>query len=55
MPPNRAYWCKYLADWVSVKKKWGLAMDIKEVDAIKKGRPRIHPTGKASNHPDGLS
>ena len=38
MPPNRSYWCKYLADWVSVKKKWGLAMDIKEVDAIKKGR-----------------
>jgi len=38
MPPNRAYWCQYLADWVSVKKKWGLAMDIKEVDAIKKGR-----------------
>ena len=38
MPPNRAYWCQYLADWVSVKKKWGLAMDIKEVNAIKKGR-----------------
>ncbi len=38
MPPNRSYWCQYLADWVAVKKKWGLAMDIKEVDAIKKGR-----------------
>ena len=34
----RLCWCQYLAGWVSVKKKWGLAMDIKEVDAIKKGR-----------------
>jgi len=38
LPPNRAYWCQYLADWVSVKKKWGLAMDSKEADVIGKGR-----------------
>jgi len=38
MPPNRSYWCKYIEDWVSVKKKWGLAMDQDEVEAIKEGR-----------------
>jgi len=38
MPPNRSYWCQYIEDWVSVKKKWGLSMDQAEVDAVKKGR-----------------
>ncbi len=38
MPPNRSYWCQYLEDWMSVKKKWELSVDQAEVDAIKKGR-----------------
>jgi len=38
MPPNRSYWCQYLEDWMSVKKKWELSVDQAEVDVIKKGR-----------------
>jgi len=38
MPPSRSYWCQYIKDWVSVKKKWGLSMDQAEVDAVKTGR-----------------
>ncbi len=37
LPPNRSYWCKYLEDWVSVKRKWGLSMDTDEVAAVQKG------------------
>lgn len=37
MPPNRTYWCKYLNDWVAIKKKWALTVDQAEVDALKVG------------------
>ncbi len=37
MPPNRAYWCSYLGDWIAVKMRWELAIDQAEADAIKKG------------------
>lgn len=37
MPPNRAYWCAYLARWVAVKVKWGLALDPEEYRAVRAG------------------
>ena len=37
MPPNRAYWCEYLDEWIAVKRKWELSMDQQEADAIKTG------------------
>ena len=24
LPPNRAYWCTYLNDWIAIKRDWGL-------------------------------
>lgn len=30
MPPNRGDWCRYIADWVAVKARWGLTMDESE-------------------------
>ena len=35
MPPLRSYWCTYLADWISVKARWGLSMDQSEFGRIK--------------------
>ncbi len=37
MPPNRAYWCQYLSNWVEIKRLWALTMDQREADAVKKG------------------
>jgi len=37
LPPNRAYWCTYLTEWVAIKQKWQLTMDQAEVDAVKEG------------------
>ena len=37
MPPNRAYWCTYLNDWVEIKRRWTLTMDQAEADAISNG------------------
>lgn len=36
MPPNRKDWCRYLADWVAVKSRWGLTMDQSEHARISK-------------------
>lgn len=36
MPPNRADWCRYIADWVAVKVRWGLTMDRSEHGRINK-------------------
>jgi hypothetical protein len=33
-PPNRGAWCAYVADWISVKVKWGLSADRAEVVAL---------------------
>jgi len=35
IPKNSAYLCTYLADWVAVKKQWGLSMDTSEWGRIK--------------------
>ena len=37
LPPNRAYWCTYLTDWIAIKREWGLSMDQAEADTIRKG------------------
>ena len=37
LPPNRAHWCTYLAEWVEIKRRWYLAMDQAEANAIRKG------------------
>lgn len=37
MPPNRAYWCKYLADWVLIKLNYSLSIDHQEMLALQKG------------------
>jgi len=35
MPSTNVNTCAYLSNWVSVKKKWGLAMDQREFTAVK--------------------
>ena len=37
MPPNRAYWCEYLENWVKIKQNYGLSIDRVERDALKFG------------------
>lgn len=37
MPPNRAYWCSYLNDWIAIKRRWDLAMDENEAAHTRKG------------------
>ena len=34
-PPNRAAWCLYAADWVTVKLRWGLSVDAAELRALR--------------------
>jgi hypothetical protein len=34
-PPNRASWCLYAADWITVKVRWGLTADEAEVTALR--------------------
>jgi hypothetical protein len=34
LPPLSAYRCRYLADWVAIKARWGLSVDSKEKSAI---------------------
>ncbi len=34
LPPDLAARCEYLADWVSVKARWGLSIDRREYDAV---------------------
>ena len=34
MPPRAAFACRYLAEWVAVKARWGLSVDQAEHDAI---------------------
>jgi Protein of unknown function (DUF1524) len=36
LPPNQAYQCTYLADWVAIKARWGLSMDESEYGRIRK-------------------
>jgi hypothetical protein len=34
MPPNLGFYCAYVNAWLAVKRKWGLAVDQQEADAI---------------------
>lgn len=34
LPPDRGYWCRYVADWVGVKLRWNLAINLAEHDRI---------------------
>jgi hypothetical protein len=34
MPTNKAYTCEYIANWVSVKVRWSLTVDLKEKSAL---------------------
>jgi hypothetical protein len=35
MPPNKAYHCQYITNWISIKIRWSLSVDEKELLAIK--------------------
>jgi len=35
-PPNRAYWCRYAQDWVTVKHYWRLSVTSTEKTALEK-------------------
>lgn len=52
LPPNRAYWCTYLNDWIAVKREWGLSMDQIEADTIRKGL-RVCGKYEKRDHIDG--
>ena len=34
MPTNKAYYCEYIANWVSIKVRWALSIDAKEKTAL---------------------
>lgn len=34
-PARRAAWCRYAADWISVKEEWGLTVTASEVAALR--------------------
>lgn len=45
LPTNKAYQCTYLANWVSIKVRWSLTVDEKELTAIKSVKcPKIKIT-----------
>jgi len=33
-PPNRDYWCQYARDWQATKRRWNLAMTVREAAAV---------------------
>lgn len=35
-PPNRAYWCQYAIDWITVKNSWQLTATESEATALKR-------------------
>lgn len=35
MPPLQSAWCRYLADWISIKARWQLSMDESEAGRIR--------------------
>ena len=34
VPTNKSYVCEYIANWVSIKARWGLSIDAKEKTAL---------------------
>jgi hypothetical protein len=47
MPTNTGYWCTYLFDWVEVKYRWQLAVDVAEKQAISQDLARCPEDGFA--------
>lgn len=43
LPPLATYRCMYLANWVSIKVRWSLAMDEAEFAAVKSGLANCRP------------
>lgn len=43
-PPNRAAWCRYASDWITVKARWNLTADQAEATAL---RNMLHGCGAA--------
>ncbi len=53
-PDERAGWCKYAADWVSVKNRWQLTVTTAEVDALRGMLDTCtHPDSWGLAGPDG--
>ncbi|WP_029394069.1 HNH endonuclease family protein [Streptomyces sp. TOR3209] len=40
MPPAEANWCEYARDWVAVKTRWGLSIDVSEEAALSESLSR---------------
>jgi hypothetical protein len=53
MPSTNANSCAYLSNWVAVKTKWGLAMDQRELTAVKSAFVRQCSTPAASSPTGG--
>ena len=53
LPPNRAYWCTYLEDWIAIKRNWALSMDQHEAETIRKGL-QVCSKYKKSDHINGI-
>ena len=52
LPPNRAYWCTYLNDWIAIKREWKLSVDPDEAASIRKGL-RVCERYAKRDHLDG--
>ena len=52
LPPNRAYWCTYLNDWIAIKREWKLSVDPDEAASIRKGL-RVCGRYAKGDHLDG--
>jgi hypothetical protein len=56
MPPNRAYACTYLANWLKIKSIWNLALTPSEAQAIRRLKQDHHcDAGTLSMAPQDLS
>ena len=33
-PDDRAYWCQYAIDWITIKDNWDLTVNLRELDAL---------------------
>lgn len=48
LPERKLTWCKYVTEWLYIKRKWGLSADLAELDAI---RRVVQETDCDPNHP----
>ena len=44
MPTNKAYTCDYIANWISIKVRWSLTIDLKEKTALESNLKGCKPT-----------